>query len=312
MRLSAVSVLARGRTADGAADRRFGPGFGREVIVTRFVCLMFLGLVSVGCGPLRIGVFDPPKREDAGAVAEALEPLGSKLDALVAKLDQQANTTGSVLAKLDAKLDERLPVPEAKPEVTPDAQAFVRHEPRREPEPLPEPTRGREPAPESLFRPADETPKKLDQLAERIDALRETMTADIEARKAEAAAKVEPATPAVDDLAGYTGAIIGRPLVCPEAEQLSALLRGLNWTVSTQRNPHFWMRVGDDQTCLTVTYYADGQVLGQVIGFAGTQAEFSAITTRHPNITPARQVPATGQMRNGKRLVCRNGVCRWE
>lgn len=274
--------------------------------MTRFVCLLCLGLVSVGCGPLRIGVFDPPSKGDAGAVAEAMEPLGSKLDSLVSKLDAQATTTGSVLAKLDAKLDERLPVPEAKPDVKPDAQQFQRHQPSREPEPLPTEmpalVRHKEPQPappvvETPFRPLPEpvADDRLDKLAAAVDSLRETLVSDLEERKAErVAAKAKPVARAAEP-AGFTGAVIWTLPACPPGDQLKAHLRGAGWRVESGQNPHFWERPSQGQSCPAVEYFAGGKSLGTVVGYGGTQAELSAIVTRHPLVTSPRHVPALVQ-----------------
>lgn len=258
--------------------------------MTRSICLMVLSLVPVGCSLPGIGTFDPAAKAAAEPpvvnVHVDMSPVADKLDALVAKLDAR-------LAVPDTTPDAKPFVrEEAKPEVVPE-MPLDRTPMPRQPDPEPVPRREPSPAPpvETPFVPQDD---RVERLAEAVDALRQTVADDIAARREERTVKQSLTVPK-SDAQGYTGAVIWTVANCPPCELLKSHLRGAGWTVSDAQHPHFWIRPSQGQSGPTVTYFANGERIGEVVGYGGTQAELSAIVNRHPLVTSPRHVPALVQ-----------------
>lgn len=171
--------------------------------------------------------------------------------------------------------------------------------------------------------PADREPSAAEKAVERL--------AVVLAEQAERQAKAPPVVPVqppaqasvpdeqprkADDTAGYTGAVIlvsDPPRVsdgtsdCVPCNRLVLALRaavpGKPWTVSVERNPHFWLRQSTADVTPIVNYYRDGVRVDQVVGFGGTREETVAILKRHPQAetTPPKQQPVQSPERRWTR-----------
>lgn len=269
--------------------------------------LAIVGLVSVGCGrDFAAGVVERVGAAERAPV-EAVQPVVNvhnhiDLSPIAAMVERMEKARTSDLA--DGAKPFVRDEPEAKPDPVPEVQPSRTPMPRQpEPEPVPTKLREPEPAPpvgdgtETPFRPLDDSPSKIDRLADAVDVLRQTVAADIEARKEERTVKQSLTVTKTEPpkSTGYTGAVIWTVANCPPCELLKSHLRGAGWTVSDAQHPHFWVRPSQGQSGPTVTYFANGERIGEVVGYGGTQAELSSIASRHPLITPPRQVPALVQ-----------------
>ena len=233
-----------------------------------------LAVSAVGCGHMTIAAVEK--------VREAVEPppepiVNVDMSGVEAKFD-------ALMVKLDAIAEAR-PDPVAEP-------GFRRSDIDREPEPVEEPSREPNPAPpaETPFVPVDDTPTKLDQLTAAVDALRQTVADDIASRKAAPAVKA-------DEPKGYTGAVLwswtGHR--CAPCEALKAGLRGAGWTVSDDRNPHFWVQYDDQREAPEVVYYRDGVEIARIKGYGHTLTELSRIANTHPLLAKSVQATPKGE-----------------
>lgn len=82
----------------------------------------------------------------------------------------------------------------------------------------------------------------------------------------------------------YTGAVIYTQENCLPCERLIGDIKATkNWTVSRDRNPHFWVVDNPSMTTPTVRYFRDGATIGNdIVGYSGTRQELTDILRRHP------------------------------